>query len=811
MNTFFNDIKFAARQLQKNLGFTVIAVLTLGLGIGATTTLFSVFKAWVFDPFPYPEADRIVHVWSNIDKDGEGPLSPGDYCDIRDQNKCFASIGAYTLGRVDLGGDKPESIYAVHGTAGLLPVFGKQPILGRFLDEADEENANAAPVAVISHRLWQRLFTGDQDVLGKTLRLNQQNTAVVGVMPADFEFHTARQGGRSYDIWMPRQIRSQNRGAQSLLCMARLKPEVSFDAARAAIKIIGARLATDYPETNQGKPLALRSHHKEITRHSQSGMGLLFATVGLLLLIACANVASMLLAHGAKRQAEFSLRQALGARRSDMFRLLLSESFLVAFFGNACGILIAILGLAFVKRFIPATAVIASVRDGLQLEGSILLFSMGLAILTAFLFGLLPAFSAAQSKVMRSMNETGRSHAGSRARQRFLRTLVVGQIALVLTIANGAILLSQSYVNVMQINQPIRSDQVLTASIQLRGERYKEAPARQQFWEKLTTKVGALAGVRSAAINTNMPLEGSFSCFISRHEKPFDRSIIRSQPLAEISYVSSDYLTSMGIPLLHGRAPEARDNEGQFKGVAVNRTLANTLWPGQDPIGKLLKPFIPNPFFEARVVGVVEDVRQWGAEVPALPQIYLPFASGRMHGSTLVVRTPTSTPTATMVPSLRQALSQIDPDLLLVNVRTMKQVVDQSTSGRRFYTFSTNAFMSIALIIAIVGIYGTLSYTLTQQKREIAVRQAVGALPHHILTHIMKQTGTWLILGLTLGLGGTVALSIFLRSLVYNISALHPTSLLVGAGFITLIVCLACFAPIRRIVKTDPVEALRYE
>ncbi len=308
MSTLIKDIKYSIRQLLKNPGFTVIAMVTLGLGIGATATLFSVFKAWVFNPFPYPDADRIVHVWSSVSKDSEGPLSTPDFLDIREKNKSFSDIAAYTLERVDVGGDKPESIHAVRSTAGLLRVFGMQPVRGRFFDKADEDNSDSAPVAIISYGLWKRLFGRDQEVIGKTLRLNKQETTIIGVMPANFEFYTSRHGGRSYEIWLPRVLRSQNRSPQWLLCMARLKEGVSFAAAEAEIKMIGSQLEAEYPDTNQSRPFCLRSHHEEITRNTRSSMWFLFATAGLLLLIACANVASMLLARGTKRQAEFSLR-----------------------------------------------------------------------------------------------------------------------------------------------------------------------------------------------------------------------------------------------------------------------------------------------------------------------------------------------------------------------------------------------------------------------------------------------------------------------------------------------------------------------
>jgi len=804
MSTFWQDIRYSLRMLAKNPGFTTLAVLTLGLGIGATSTLFGVFDSLVFDPFPYPRSDRIAYVWSN---DGQ-PLSAPDFLDIRDRNTSFSHLGGYTLHSFNLGLNPPSPAYASLCTAGVLRTFGMPPALGRWIEETDEQ-PGAAPVAVISHALWDRVFAADPAALGRTIRLDGREFTVVGIMPPEFEFQSPWYDGHDCELWIPFSPKDRNayRGDHWLLGIGRLKDGVALEAADAEIKTIGSRLAKEHPDTNLRKPFLVRSLWRQTTRNTVSGTRLLFGASGLLLLVACANVASLLLARGTQRQGEFGVRLALGGARWDVLRLLLSESLLLALLGSVVGIIVAKGGLAVMRHVIPPLLVIGARREALQLNGPVLAFSVALAGITAVLFGLLPALTAARTPVVETLKGDGRSQTGSHLRHRYLRHLVAGQIAVALVLGNVAILLSSSYLNVLKANQDLDTDQVVTADLALRGDRYREADARRSFWQGLFGRVHALPGVASVAVTTKMPLEGGNNTDILVDDEVYDPAIARMD--AEQSYISPEYFAAMGIPLLRGRPPGPEDARGEVTGIAVNQTLANKYWLGRDPIGRRIRSNSARPWFQAVVVGVVGDVRQWGAEQPVRPEMYFPHALRDQDSVTLVVRT--SGDAHAQIPLLRGVVAAIDGDLPLANVRTMNEVVGKSTGPRRFLTQLVSLFMVTTLILAMVGVYGTLSYTVSQRQREIGVRMALGAMRGHILNFVFRQAAVWVLAGLAIGLALTTASSFLLRSAVYGVDPLDPLLLFVGLVVVGSAAVVACLLPARRAARVDPMKALRCE
>jgi predicted permease len=796
------DIRYGSRRLRKSPGFTAVAVITLALGIGASAAIFSAIKALLLDPLPYPNSDRIVHVWSSEPRQ---PLSVPDFLDIREQDKSFAEIGAYLPQRFNLGGDNPESLYGVSCTAGVLRTLGVQPVLGRWPDETDEQ-PGASPVVVISHGLWLRSFAGDPGVVGRTIRLNGQRVTVVGIMPASFEFQSPWYDGHEYELWAPLVLdrNGSSRSNHFLAGIGRLKPGVTLETAAAELKAIGARLAEAYPESNQHKPFLIRSLLEQMTLGPATGLWTLMGAVALVLLVACANVASMLLARGARRQAEFGVRIALGATRGQVIRLLLSESALLAALAGTAGVLLAVWYTALLQTLVPVPQGRAA---AIQIDVAVLLFSVAVASFTALVFGLPPAFTAAGTAIADTLREGARSQTGSPMHHRFLRGLVVAQIAVGLVLANGAVLLSVSYLNVLRANRNLDTEYVLSSEIWLRGDSYQQNDARIRLWNRLIERVQALAGVKSAAVTSKLPLEGGNNGSFLVDDEVYDPAIAR--PLVERSYVSPGYFTAMGLPLLRGRVLDTDDARGTSINVVVNRALAERYWPGRESVGRRIRPDDAQPAYTAHVVGVVDNVRQWGSEYPAQPEVYAPLEVGMRQRAFLVTRTTTDAHGFT--PLLRRELAAIDRDLPLANVRTMKEVVGASTRSRRVQSLLIDVFMITALALAAVGIYGTLSYQVLQRTREIGVRLAFGATRGDVLALVFRQIGPWVMAGLGIGLVATLGLSFLLRSLVYGINPLSPLSLLVGLGLAAGSAGLACLPPAGRAAKVDPMVALRYE
>lgn len=796
-----SNLRLSLRTLAQSRGFTLIAVLTLAVGIGSTTAIFSALQALVITPFSYPAADRLVHVWSG----DRWPLSPADSFDLRQQSSSFSAFGVYSPQSVNIGQESAQSVMGVAGTADVLRAFGVRPMLGRWFEPTDDV-PGAAPVVILSYSLWQQLFAGDPGAVGRKVRLNGNDVTVVGIMPAGFEFVSPWLRTADCQLWMPRSFDKEElkqRDSHYLLGIARLRDGVSVEAADAEIKTIGRRLTKLYPDSNTRKAFLVRSLHEEMTRDVSRQVWLLFGAVVLVLLVACGNVASMLLARSARRQGELGVRVALGATGGDLMKLVLTESLVLALAGALLGAGLAYGGVEILRVISPVSA---ARKAAIALSPAALGFGLGATILTGLLAGLPPALAAMRTSVANVMRSDARGAVGSRSRHRMLRSLIIVQVAVAFVMANGAVLFSAAYLKLVGENRTLATDAVIEAQVELNGPRYEKDDARVRFWYDLVGRVRALPGVTNAAVTSKLPLEGGNNTNALVNDETYDPT--QQRMLVERSSVTEGYFATMGLKLLKGRDLQTEDRQGDVRGVVVNQKMVDKAWPKKDPVGEILRGNNPGkPWYTARVVGVVENVKQWGAEADVQPEMYTAPEGHWGRGIHLVLRT--SLPAAQMAPPLRRELAAIDPELALKNVRTMRQVVDDATQGQRAVAGLVNFFMATALGLVAVGLYGTLSYHVQQRTREIGVRVAIGALKGDIVRLVFAQGGRWVALGLGFGLAGSVALSSVLKSLVYHMDGLTVPPLLLATAAVGVAAIVACWLPALRAARLDPLEALR--
>lgn len=797
----FSDLRLSCRALSKARGFSLIAVLTLAVGIGATTAIFSALQALVLSPFHYPREEQLAHVWSG----DSWPLSPADFLDLHEQSKSFSAFGVYQPQTFNVGHENAQSVVGANGTAGVLQAFGVQPQLGRLFTAADDAEG-APPVVILSHGLWQQLFGGDPQVLGRKLRLNGNDAEVVGVMPDGFEFVSPWMRTDDCRLWTPRrfdQDERTRRDSHYLLGIARLRDGVTVAAADAEIKTIGKRLTQLYPDSNTRKEFLVRSLRDEMTRDVAKQVWLLFGAVALVLLVACGNVASMLLARSTRRQGEFGVRVALGATRRDLVRLSLAESLVLAVAGAALGVLFAWGGVEVLRAIAPVSP---ARKAAMALNGAALAFGLGATVLTALLAGLPPALAAMRTSVAMVIRADARGAVGSRSRHRMLRALIIAQVAVAFVLANGAVLFARGYLKVMEENRLLATDAVTVAQVSLNGPRYKEDADRVRFWYALVERVRALPGVMHAAVTSKLPLEGGSNTNGLVNDETYDPTQRRLQ--IERSSVTEDYFTAMGIRLLQGRTLQTEDRTGDIRGVVVNEELVKKAWPNKSPLGEIIRGNNPGkPWYTVRVVGVVENVKQWGADAEIQPEMYTAPEGHWGTRAYLIVRSPL--PTAQLTPLLRRELAAIDSELALKDVRSMRQVVGQSTQSQRAIAGLVNFFMATALGLVAVGLYGTLSYHVQQRTREIGVRMAIGALKGDIVRLVFAQGSRWVAVGLVLGLAGSAALASMLKSIVYRMDGLSALPLALAAVAVGFAAVVACWLPAQRAARVDAMEALR--
>jgi len=812
VDTTLQDIRYGARKLARSPGFTTVVVATLALGIGVNALIFSVVNAAVLHPLPFRDAGRLVTQWATsptVGYSGPGSLTDRDYIEWRDQNRVFSDIAAFRGQPINLtGAGEPVRLHGETISASLLRVLEINPALGRTF-APEEETAGHNRVALLSDGLWRSRFGSNPSVLGKAIKLDGEFYTVIGVMPDGFDFPSQA------DLWTPLTLNSEEHNA-TLQIVARLKPGVSLERARSDAAVIGKRRPAQPGDWEWHTTLVLLA--QAAAAEVRTPLLVLFAAVGLVLLIACANVANLFLARATTRQGEVSVRKALGASRSRLIRQMLTESVMVAVIGGGLGLLLAALGQTFVAKaasLLPrnwGTPGAASHIASAGIDFWVLGFTLGISVLTAVLFGLAPAVWASRSELSPSLKEEGRSSTSGRGRAYLRDGIVVAEVALAVILLIGAGLLIRSFLNLMTVDRGFDPQNVLTLNISLPDTRYQSARSMIEFEEQALARLRLVPGLNSAGGVFGLPLgNGAIGGDFTVEGEPPPAP--GSQPfIATKAVVAGDYFRAIGIPLLRGRHFDAHDSEAAPHVVIVSQSLARHYWPLDEALGKRLKPGFSNDAW-CTVVGVVGDTKQYSLGEPSSPAMYLPYAQAPatflMQDITLVLRAG-SGPLA-LASAARRTVQAVDPDLPVFDIATMDQLVYRSASAPRFNTALLGIFAALALVLAAVGIYGVMSYAVAQRTHEIGVRVALGAETSNILRQVVRQGMTPAVIGIAAGTAGAWAVTRFLSSLLFGVRPTDPTTFAAVPLLLAAVGVLACLLPARRATKVDPVEALRYE
>jgi predicted permease len=810
MENIWKDLRYGVHMLWKSPGFTLVAVLALALGIGANTFIFSVVNALLLRPLAFPHAEQITSILVRAPQTGQlfTSYSFPNYEDIRDQNQSFSQIAALNMTTQFLyHGDEPERLRGAFVSAELFPLLGVQPHIGRVFTPS-EERSEGEHFIVISYDLWQRRFGGNAGILNQTLNISNQPTIVLGVMPQGFKFPV---GQRQIDFWMPLFSSippgaRQARGAVYLGLFGRRKPDVTLQQAQAEMDTIGNRLATQYPAANTGLEIAIASYHDRLVGSVRPALLILLGAVAIVLLIACANVANLLLARASARQKEIAIRTAIGATRWRVIRQLLTESLLLSLLGGMAGTLFAWWAVGLLVASNPSN--LPRIAE-IQLDKAVLLFTLGLSTLTGVVFGLTPALQASKTDLNESLKDGMRDSSGGIRRNRARSVLVVSEIALSLILLIGATLLFQSLRRLLQVSPGFDSDNVLATDISVSDKKYPEASQRSDFYRRALDQISALPGVEAAGVVYPLPMSGSFMSFTFDIAglPPFQPG---QQPVSDRRVISPNYFRAMNIPLRKGRFFGPQDHANAPPVVIVNETFARTYFPGEEAIGKGIIPGEGGKPTTRQIVGVVGDVRHAGLDVELSPEYYVNYEQDDVDNLTLVTRTTSQNPTS-IAAAVRGVIRGMDKDQPVYNVRPMSQLVDSSVAQRRFNLFLLGGFALLALLLASIGIYGVMSYSVTQRTREIGVRIALGARTYDVIKMVLAQGVVLTVLGLAIGIVGAFALTRFLVTLLYGVKPTDLTTFVMVSMALVVVAIAACLIPARRATKVDPLVALRYE
>ncbi len=814
MGTLIQDTRYGLRNLRRNTGFTVVAILTLALGIGANTTIFSIINNTLLKPLPFPHPDRMVLVWETFGKgpDSNNIVSAPNFWDFERQAHSFESMAIFdSAGRgynLSATGDRQqaEQVSGLRVSAGFFSVLGVKPLLGRtFLPE--EETLGKDQEVVLSYGLWKRRYGGRISLLGETIRIDGADFTVIGVMPPDFEWQF---WSNQRQLWVPAGYTKTDfqRGSNSFIAIARLKPGVSLDQARAEMEAIGDRVRKQYPTDDPNMGATIQPMADFEMEGTRTTLLALLAAVAFVLLIACVNVANLLLARGAARQKEFAIRRALGAGGFRIARQLLTESLLLALAGGAAGLLVAAWSIKFLFAVFQLDSLHLPLRplDSIPMDGRVFVFALLVSLVTGILFGVAPALSAVRGDVNEPLKEGGRS-ASTSGRNRLRHVLVASEVALAMVVLCAAGLMIKSLTLLLGVNPGFNPKNVLTMEMSLPQEEiYNGPPGLPLFCRDLEAHVGAIPGVVSVGAIAHLPMDGNagrgFHVEGQPPAKPGD------MPNANYSVACPNYFRTMGIPILKGREFTQQDTLHSPAVIVINETMARAFWPKQDPIGRAIRLGGPDGD-RLTIVGVFRDVHHLGLDTPVYRQFMRPYTQAGWPVMNIVVRTH-SAPTA-YTASIKKALADFLPDRPVSEVQTMEDVVRDSTSFRRFPMLLLSAFSILALVLAAVGVVGVVSHSVAQRTHEIGIRMALGAGAVDVLRLMVTGSMRWVIAGLAAGLAGSAALTRLMTGLLYEVRPLDPFVVGGVALLLAAVALLASYLPARRAARIDPVDALRCE
>ncbi len=805
LDDLLQDIRYTIRGLGKRPAFAAVTVITLALGIGANTAIFSVLRTVALVPFPYDQPDRLVTVWTPQAGYDFNPLSAADWLDFRESSQSFEAWGVYQMSAVNLSGDAaPERVMGVRLTADLLRALGTVPAQGRLFTEEETEDP-VGRVAIVSDGLWKGHFGSDPDLIGREILINRDSWTVIGILPREFRF-PGWQSLAEPGLLMPLSlgVTATDRGSYYLRAIGRLRDGVSIDRAEEELNVIAARLAEAYPETNGRRVARVFPLRDIVLGDSASLLWILLGVTGVVLLIACTNVAGLVMSRNAGRNVEMAVRASMGAGRRRLLRQMLTESVVIALIGGAVGLIVAWWGVEMLSGAISDTL---PRGDQLGVDRFVVLFAFGMALLTGVLFGTIPAFSTSGMDLSGAFREGARTVTAGKSRTRFLGAMIVVQFALTFVLADAAALMLRSLWQATDSRELRDPEHVLVAGYMSPRERGEEIILSDPFLQPLRERLQALPGVQAVGISTRLPLVGGWTAGVLAEGQEYDPEIDRGY--VHMVCASPGYLEAMGIDLLQGRDLRPEDSENGHLGVVVNRRFAVQAWPDENPLGKRIRSNAAAPWFEATVVGIAEDVRQWGLESRVEPGVYLPFFPAFTPNRWIALRT-AADPMA-LVPELRQQLAELDPHLPLTQVFTGAELFDLLATQRRLTTRLIGLFALVALSLVGAGTYGVMSFLVRQRAHEMGVRVALGANRGGVVGLVLGRSLRLALVGIALGLLAAVVASDVVGSLLYGVGPLDPTYL-IGSVFFLLAVALSASAlPALRAVRIDPVEVMRAE